>query len=388
MKGRAAPHRVARMMLRLGSGRSAASCPRQLHKGKVRSLACYHVRHFCSRAWSVFLAILCSRMEKRLPNRKKWDGFLTGLAVAISLAWIWPDPGAKDGWMHPALLNKLGVALIFFLHGATLSFASLKDGVLRWKLHLVVQVCTFLLFPLLGWLGLGIFGSRLAPDLQLGLFFLCALPSTVSSSVAMTALARGNVPGAVFNATLSSLLGIFLTPLWIAWMLQTSGESLPLGKVMLDLVLWLFLPLVAGQLARPWCAGFLQRHKKRVHLVDRGVILLLVYTSFCDSVKWGVWQGKGMSTLLITGGASLLLFFTVMWIVGMICKRLNFTIEDRIAAVFCGSKKTLASGVPMAQLMFGANPALSVILLPIIIYHALQLIICSWLANRWAARLS
>jgi len=145
---------------------------------------------------------------------------------------------------------------------------------------------------------------------------------------------------------------------------------------------------VAGQLARPWCAGFLQRHKKRVHLVDRGVILLLVYTSFCDSVKWGVWQGKGMSTLLITGGASLLLFFTVMWIVGMICKRLNFTIEDRIAAVFCGSKKTLASGVPMAQLMFGANPALSVILLPIIIYHALQLIICSWLANRWAARLS
>ena len=318
--------------------------------------------------------------------RKKFDWFVVALATVIALAWIFPQPGSKDGWLHPQILNKIGVALIFFLHGANLSYAALKAGTLRWPLHLVVQFCTFLFFPLLGLVGIWLAGDRIAPDLRLGLFFLCALPSTVSSSVAMTAIARGNVAGAVFNATLSSLIGIFITPLLIAYVLRAEGEALPLGSVIFDLVIWLILPLVVGHLLRPWLGAFIHRHKKLLHVVDRGVILFIVYTSFCDSVSSGVWQGKGWDLLLLTMAVSVVLFFVVMFAVEAVCKALKFPVEDRIAGVFCGSKKSLAAGVPMAQIIFAGNPGLSLILLPIIIYHAFQLTICAWLARRWGDR--
>ena len=318
--------------------------------------------------------------------RRTLDWFTAGMAIAVALAWLFPDPGAPGGFLHPELLTKLGVALIFFLHGVSLSFAALRAGTMRWPLHLVVQGCTFLLFPLLGLALLWLAGSAVAPDLRLGFFFLCALPSTVSSSVALTAAARGNVPAAVFNATLSSLLGVFITPLWIGWMLQSSGTSLPMGDVVLDLLRWLVLPLVAGQLLRPLLGAWATRHRKRIGVVDRLTILLLVYTSFCDSVKRGVWSANGVGPVLVTVVGALILFVTVMSLAALACDALRFSPPDRIAAIFCGSKKTLASGVPMAQLIFGARPGLGLILLPIMIYHPLQLLICGALANRWARR--
>jgi len=211
----------------------------------------------------------------------------------VTLAWIAPVPGAAGGWLHPALLNKLGVALIFFLHGAGISFRALAAGALRWRLHLLVQAATFLGFPLAGLAVLRLLPASTPPALSLGIFFLCALPSTVSSSVALTAVARGNVPAAVFNATLSNLLGVFATPLWLGLVLQVRGRPLPLGRVVADLALWLVLPLVVGQLCRPRIGAFIQHHKAAVQRVDRVTILVLVYTSFCDSVKNGVWSGQG-----------------------------------------------------------------------------------------------
>lgn len=317
-------------------------------------------------------------------ERFKPDWFLIGMGAAVVLAWLFPEPGAQGGSMHPELVTKAGVALIFFLHGVALSFAALKEGTLRWPLHLLVQGCTFLFFPLLGLLLLRLTDGYLPPALRLGFFYLCALPSTVSSSVAMTAAARGNVPAAVFNATLSSLLGVFLTPLWLSGIAEAGGRSLPLGKVILDLVLWLIVPLVIGQFCRPWLSDWAARRKKFIHAVDRTTILILVYTSFCDSMKWGVWSGHGLSSVLITVVISGLLFAIALAVVGVISDALHFPVEDRIAAVFCGSKKTLASGVPMAQLIFGGNPGLSLILLPIMIYHPLQLILAGALASRWA----
>ena len=318
--------------------------------------------------------------------RRAVDWFTAGMAIAVGLAWLFPDPGAPGGALHPELLTKLGVALIFFLHGVSLSFAALKEGTMRWPLHLVVQSCTFLLFPLFGLALLWIAGDAIAPDLRLGFFFLCALPSTVSSSVALTAAARGNVPAAVFNATLSSLIGVFITPLWVGWMLKSGGTSMPMGAVVLDLVRWLVMPLVLGQLLRPLLGAWALRHKKRINVVDRLTILLLVYTSFCDSVKRGVWSAHGPGPVLVTIAGALILFFAVMTVAGLACDALRFSPPDRIAAIFCGSKKTLASGVPMAQLIFAGRPGLGLILLPIMIYHPLQLLICGALANRWARR--
>lgn len=305
------------------------------------------------------------------------------MGVAVLLAWLFPDPGADGGILYPQILNKVGVALIFFLHGMALPFAALKAGTLRWPMHLVVQSCTFMLFPLAGLALLWSVGDWFTEDLQLGFFFLCALPSTVSSSIAMTAAARGNVPAAVFNATLSSVLGVVLTPFWLSAVMRAGGETLPLGPVILDLLVWLVLPLVIGQLTRPLLGVWASRNKKQINVVDKLTILLLVYTSFCNSVKAGVWTEHGLSPLVITLVGSLVIFWIVFAAVSLICEVLRFDAADRVAVIFCGSKKTLASGVPMAQLIFGSHPGLSMILLPIMVYHQLQLFICGILAGRW-----
>ncbi|MEY2880328.1 MAG: hypothetical protein RLZZ15_2708 [Verrucomicrobiota bacterium] len=316
----------------------------------------------------------------------KPDWFLISMAGATLLAWLAPGPGAAGGWLHPELLTKAGVALIFFLHGVALSFGAMRAGVLNWRLHVVVQACTFLVFPLLALAINALLGDAVAPELRLGLFFLCALPSTVSSSVAMTATARGNVAGAVFNATLSSLLGIFLTPLWVAWVARTSGAPVPIGPVIVDLFRWLVLPLAVGQALHPWLGAWVARHKPRLSLVDRGTILLLVYTSFCDSFKQGVWSGHGVGQLLLIGVACAGLLAVALAATTAVARAWRFERADEIAAILCGSKKTLASGVPMAKLIFGTHPALGLILLPIMIYHPIQLIVCGLLAARWGRR--
>lgn len=313
----------------------------------------------------------------------KPDWFLLGMASATFLAWLAPGPGAAGGWMHPELVTKGGVALIFFLHGLALSFAALKSGALNWRLHLVVQACTFVLFPIVGLLLNAVLTGHVAPDLNLGIFYLCALPSTVSSSVAMTAAARGNVAGAVFNATLSSLIGVVVTPMWVAFLLKSSGNAQPLGPVIMDLIRWLVLPLAIGQCLRPWLGAWATRHKAGINVVDRLTILLLVYTSFCDSFREGVWSGHGVGQIVAIVVGCGILFTIVMLVTGGTARLLQFTRGDRIAAMFCGSKKTLASGVPMAKLIFGAHPGIGLILLPIMIYHPLQLVICGVLAQRW-----
>lgn len=316
----------------------------------------------------------------------KFDWFLKGMLLAVALAFLWPEPGARGGFLHPELLNKVGIALVFFLNGLGLSLTSLRDGALRWRVHLLIQTSTFLIFPLLGWGLLKVSGGWLSADLQTGFFYLCALPSTVSSSVALTVAARGNVPVALFNATLSSLLGVLLTPFWMAWILGRSGVDFAVTPVITDLLMWLVLPLVLGQFARPLLGAWASRNKAQVQVVDRLTILTLVYTSFSDSVQQGVWSHYGILVLMESIIGTSALFFVVLALVWVLSHLLGLSPEDRIAAVFCGSKKTLASGVPMAHLIFGTNPALGLILLPIMIYHPLQLAVGGLLAQHWAGR--
>jgi sodium/bile acid cotransporter 7 len=306
------------------------------------------------------------------------DGFMLGLLGALVLAWLTPSFGSKLSQLH---VNKAAVALIFLLHGLALPAEALREGTRQGRLHAAVQASTFLLFPLLGWL----LSVGLPDSLQSGVLFLAALPSTVSSSVALTAVARGNVAAAVFNASLSSLLGVVLTPLWVRLLMGAEGASLPLGKVVLDLALFLLLPFAIGQALRPWLKDFAARHKPRISLIDRGSILLLVYTSFCDSVSAGIWQRHGLSAAFGALAVSMVLLCAVLGLTTLLARALGFARPERITLVFCGSKKTLAAGVPMAQLIFGTGPAAGLVILPLLAYHALQLVVCSSLATRWAA---
>jgi len=316
--------------------------------------------------------------------RVRFDGFMKGMVAAVLLAFLWPAPGAHGGFLHPELLTKVGVALVFFLNGLSLSLPAMRAGAASWRAHLLIQGSTFGLFPLIGVVGVWALQGVVPHDLQLGFFYLCALPSTVSSSVALTAAARGSVPVAVFNATLSSLIGVVVTPMWMGWMLGQAGVAFPIGPVVRDLALWVLLPLVAGQLARPPLGAWAARHKARLQWVDRGTILMLIYTSFADSVVQGVWSRFGVATLVGTALGTLVLFGTVFWCVRAMARAMNLSAADRVAAIFCGSKKTLATGVPMAQMIFGAHPALGLILLPLMLYHALQLAIGGVLAQRWS----
>lgn len=316
----------------------------------------------------------------------KIDGFVLAMLGAVALALAMPWLGAQDGPLHLGLVTTIGIGIVFFLHGAALSPAAVKAGAASWRLHLVVHGSTFLLFPAIG--AAMFFGLRglLAPEIRLGIFYLCALSSTISSSVAMTAIGRGNVPAAIFDATLSGLLGMVLTPLLVSLVAKTATGHLPLLPAIWDVMKTLLLPFAAGQLLRSWIGGFVTRNKAWTSKADRFVILLIVYSAFCESTEAGLWSRYAPVTLLIIAMLVLLLLGSVIALTTLVSRLLGFSRADEVTAVFCGSKKSLANGAPIARVLFGQNPALGMIVLPLMMYHQAQLIVCSILARRYAER--
>lgn len=320
-------------------------------------------------------------MTRFLPDR-----FVTLMVVCAILGFLLPGLGSSDGPLRLGLVTKIGIAFVFFLHGGNLAPENLIAGLKNWKVHALIQATTFVVFPILG---LAIYFG-LAPVLQessrLGFFFLAALPSTISSSVAMTVLAKGNVPVAVFNATLSGLLGLVLTPLMISIVTATGSVQFSLVDAVINISLTLLAPFVVGQLARPLIKSFLVDHKPIVSWIDRSVILLIVFTSFATSTAGGIWSRFSALEMTITLILVLILLGLAFGFTLIVAHRMNLSREDEVAAVFCGSTKSLANGAPIAQILFAGSPVLGVILLPLMLYHQLQLVGCALMAQRYAKR--
>ncbi|WP_298669438.1 bile acid:sodium symporter family protein [uncultured Sphingomonas sp.] len=314
----------------------------------------------------------------------KIDGFLLAMLAAILLAFVAPQIGTPHGPLHMGLVTTLGIGFVFFLHGANLSPQALKAGAANWRIHAAVQATTFVLFPLIG-LAL-FFGLRslLDYEVRLGIFFLCALSSTISSSVAMTSMARGNVPAAVFDASLSGIIGMAITPTLIATVAAVSGQSFPILPAIADVAMTLLVPFAAGQALRPLIARWLAANKRLINLCDRGVIVLIVYSAFCESTASGLWWSYSPWVIAEIAGIAAALLALVLWLTTIAARAWGFSLADEVTTVFCGSKKSLANGAPIAKILFGASPALGMIMLPIILYHQLQLIVCSILARRYA----
>ena len=310
--------------------------------------------------------------------------FIVSLPLAIALAWLVPDAGATGGWLRSEVTTKLGVALIFLFQGLTLPSSALKQGASQWRLHLLVQAFTFLLFPLIGMALDALVGRHLPPDLRLGFLFLCVLPSTVSMSVVLTGLAGGNTVGAIFNAALSNIIGVFITPIWVAWLMKSGGQSQPLGGVAKEIVVLLLLPLAVGQLIRVFATSWADKNKKRLGNAASGLILFLVFTAFCNSVKAQFWAQQSAGVLLTASAGVILIFISAIVLIEVLARMLKLDRPDRITATFCAPQKTIASGIPLAKAIFGAHPGLGLILLPILFYHPLQLIVCGVLADRFA----
>lgn len=319
-----------------------------------------------------------------LIAKLKSEWFLVGMVIAIVLAILTPDIGRSGGGIHLDKLTSIGVAIVFFLHGLGLSPKAIKDGVTNWRLHVFIQTVTFVVYPLL-WLCFGeVFLAYMPAALAFGFCYLFVLPSTISSSVAMTSVGKGNVPGAIFNASLSNIIGVFITPLLIQLFMGYQGVELDLLGSITSIAKLLLLPMIIGQVMRPYLLEWAGKHKAVVNKVDKYVILLIVYNAFCDSVSNGIWKEFSVGLLVTSFIICVLVLLILVHMIRWSAHRLHFELPDEVAAVFCGTKKTLAAGIPMAKVIFGSDPSLGMILLPIMLYHPTQIFYCAVLANRYA----
>ncbi|MGW5615371.1 bile acid:sodium symporter family protein [Streptomyces sp. NPDC003877] len=305
------------------------------------------------------------------------DPYVLLLLATVGLAALLPARGTGAEVASGA--STAAIALLFFLYGARLSTREALDGLRHWRLHITVLACTFAVFPLLGLAARGLVPVILTHPLYQGLLFLTLVPSTVQSSIAFTSIARGNVPAAICAGSFSSLVGILATPLLAASLLGGSGGGFSADSL-LRIVLQLLVPFVAGQLLRRWIGGFVTRHKKVLGLVDRGSILLVVYTAFSQGMVQGIWHRVSplqLGGLLAVEAVLLAVMLLLTWYGG---KALGFGREDRITLQFAGSKKSLAAGLPMASVLFGAHASLAV--LPLMLFHQMQLMVCAVIARR------
>ncbi|WP_289141572.1 bile acid:sodium symporter family protein [uncultured Pseudomonas sp.] len=311
------------------------------------------------------------------------DNFTLILIATVLLASLLPVSGQAAvafGWV-----TNLAIALLFFLHGAKLSRQAIVAGAGHWRLHLLVFSLTFVLFPLLGLALKPLLSPMIGKDLYMGMLYLCALPATVQSAIAFTSLARGNIPAAICSAAASSLFGIFLTPLLVALLLNVHGDGGSTVDAILKISVQLLLPFIAGQIARRWIGAWVGRNKNWLKFVDQGSILLVVYGAFSEAVNQGIWHQIPLWELGGLVVACCILLALVLMASALLGKAFGFNQEDRITILFCGSKKSLATGVPMAQVLF-AGSTMGVLILPLMLFHQIQLMVCAVMAQRYAKR--
>ncbi|MCT2398987.1 bile acid:sodium symporter family protein [Novosphingobium mangrovi (ex Huang et al. 2023)] len=319
---------------------------------------------------------------RRVPFVPSIDPFLLWLITVVTAASLLPVRGVAAEWFD--LLADAAIALLFFLHGAKLSREAILQGIGNWRLHLLVLASTYVLFPVAGLVTERLAAGWMNPLLLSGVLFLTLLPSTVQSSIAFTAMARGNVAAAVCSASLSNLLGILLTPLLVGIFIQSArtGHGGDWGAVR-SIVMQLLVPFLAGHFLRPLIGRWVDRHKAILMPVDRGSILLVVYSAFSAAVVNGIWKVLNFSDLaeLLAVSAAILAFIMIVNV--LVARFTHLPREDAVVLLFCGSKKSLVSGVPMAGALF-APAQVGMIVLPLMIFHQLQLFVCAWLAARFA----
>ncbi|RIJ48927.1 bile acid:sodium symporter [Maribellus luteus] len=311
------------------------------------------------------------------------DPFIAGILLMILLARIFPGIGAEGSVIELRQLIKYGITLLFFFYGLKLDPARLKHDLGNWRLHLVIQSITFLLFPFLLLLFYPLFRGSDQEILWLSVFFLAALPSTVSSSVVMVSIAGGNIPAAIFNASISGVIGIILTPAWMGLFLDQQAGSFSFGPVIRDLTLQVLVPVIVGLILHRYWGNWAIRNRKRISWFDKSVILAIVYRSFGDSFTNGIFTSIPVHSLLLLSAGVIALFFVVFEATKYLTRRLHLNREDRITVLFCGSKKSLVHGSVMVGVLFAGSTLGSLFLVPVMIYHAFQLFYIGVVAGKY-----
>lgn len=320
-------------------------------------------------------------MKKYLP-----DWFISGLFLMILVAWLRPGIGMDFQPVHLGLAIDIGVVLIFFFYGLKLDPAKLKTGMSNWKMHLAIQLTTFLFFPLLILPFYPLLKETNLEMFWMGMFFLAALPSTVSSSVVMVSIAGGNIPGAIFNASISGIIGIVMTPFWMGLFLTSQSTGFDFSHVLVQLIVQIIVPVAAGLLLHRYFVHWVNRHLPKLAAFDKFIILLIVYESFSRSFMSGIFASVSWLALGGLFAAVILLFFIVLQFTGWLAKKMHFHQADRITLQFAGTKKSLVHGSVFASVLFSGISGAGIFLLPIMIYHSYQLFYISLLARKISKR--
>lgn len=321
-------------------------------------------------------------------TRPRIDPFVLTIITAVVLAYFFPAWGSRQSPVPVDQIAAVGISLIFFFYGLKLGPEKLRIGLRNWKLHTLIQLSTFLLFPLIVLAFYPLVKGEERESIWLAFLFLAALPSTVSASVVMVSIARGNIPGAIFNASISGLIGIVVTPLWMGFFLKRAEGDFSLGEVYIKLLTEILLPVIAGLILQKYLGKYVVKHGRQLALFDKAVILLIIYKSFARSFEDGVFSSVALIDLVWIGLAAVALFFLVYWVIGLLSKSLGFNLEDRITAQFCGSKKSLVHGTVFAKILFPAAFPIGLIFLPLMLFHAFQIFTVSIIATRLGRRRS
>lgn len=317
-----------------------------------------------------------------LQRLKKPDPLIVLIILAVIIAIIAPARGNfADAFGQ---LTNVAIALLFFLYGARLSTQEALNGLKHWRLHLTILAFTFVVYPLIG-IALRPLTAVISHDMYLGILFLTLVPSTVQSSVAFTSIAKGNVAGAIVSASASNLVGVIITPLLVMLLMGTGGGVHIDTSVFGEIALLLLAPFILGQLTRRWVGKIAQ--SKATKVVDRGSIAMVVYSAFSKGVVDGIWSSISLWDLAFLVVFAAIFVAFMLWLTRKASQKMGFNRADTIAIEFCGSKKSLATGLPMASVIFASGGAsLGLLILPLMIYHQIQLMMCSWLAARYAQR--
>ncbi|WP_072691564.1 bile acid:sodium symporter family protein [Rhodococcus marinonascens] len=319
----------------------------------------------------------------RFLSRFYIDGFILGILGSAILGSIFPASGTGQTILDWA--TRIAIGILFLLYGVRLSPTEALQGLKHWRLHSVVLAATFLLFPLIGLALRVLVPGVLSQDLYTGILYLCLVPSTVQTSIAFTSLAKGNVAGAIVSASLSNLIGVFVTPALVILLMSTGGGTGVGFTSILNIVLQLLVPFFAGQLLRPFVIDWLQKYREPTKFVDRGSIFLVVFSAFSASMSEGIWHTVSVAQVIAVVVVCALLLAAVLAITALAGRTLGFSPPDRIVIVFCGSKKSLAAGLAMASVLFAGQPV-GLLVLPLMIFHQIQLIVCAAIAQRYARR--
>jgi sodium/bile acid cotransporter 7 len=314
------------------------------------------------------------------------DRFVLFIILNIVIAYFFPTWAVLEGASSLEIISNVGVSLIFFFYGLKLSFEKLREGLKNWRLHLLVQSTTFIIFPLIVLLFYPLANTAEEKTLWLAIFFLAALPSTVSSSVVMVSIAKGNIPAAIFNASLSGIIGIALTPIWMGLFIKSAGASFDFGSIYLKLLIEIIIPVILGIVLQPYFGKYIQKHSSSLSNFDKAIILLIIYKSFAESFVTNVFDSLKMPMLLLLSIIVITLFYAVYYLTGYLAKRLNFSLPDQITTQFCGTKKSLVHGTVFSKILFANSASAGIMLLPIMLFHALQILIISVIATKLGQR--